>query len=787
MTDQNPDSPEPSVNPQDPDFKPSGNRPAQNAHLSTPGALNQDFQASDEATDFLGLGEELAGPAAPAPVPEAVAQVQPAAQAQPVVAPAPAAAPQDTDQSWLMRMQPGEDGADELLVSDGDEDEEPFEAELEDSESVHASWVEDEGSTPAKSQVPRIAAALLVGVLGMTAVYVVRSGGGEVPEGVALSPESNSTANYRPDLAAPGTVSDLPVDLELASVESGPSSTSKPAETAAETVAEVSDETGSAPLSLGSTAATTAEFSEPEPALEVPAEVALTTTEGAAGEGSFEAPLAETPGVVVPAWDAGETGLDTNTVAAETTADDSTGEQTANIASFEEMLVILRGPDPDPVQDDQFADAEGYEFADDEGDEFAPVSTAGLAGGAAPSAWNPDAGEWAEDSVVDAGEELDSEPLTPEAESFEPDSLAAAEPEPFEPEPVVEAEPEAFEPEPVAAAEPEAFAPEPVAAAEPEALDPEPVAVAEPEAFEPEPEPVAAAEPEAFEPEPVAVAEPEAVQPNPVAVVAPDTAEPAGPAVFGPVLPSGVDLAELESSAPEVTETVGRTRVTQLDSAEVLLPKGSSMMRTPTQAELKGIWKEKTVPTQAIAGPNKVLTPFVGRVRVLLTGDEIFEGALYSVGEGRIVLDTKYGRMGLDGARIVSLAQLDNPGEPAIGEAADGRDESIGKRVSAKTPGGTLFGRILARDGDKTTLATDDGARVTIPSHLVTVVSESPVVALLREADESADEESEQPPDDESAAEQADESEEPTVEQPAPEPSPEPEPAPAPAPAPDGR
>ena len=49
--------------------RPEGNRPAHNARLSTPGAMGAgSVPAGEGAGDFLGLGEELGVPAAPAAV-----------------------------------------------------------------------------------------------------------------------------------------------------------------------------------------------------------------------------------------------------------------------------------------------------------------------------------------------------------------------------------------------------------------------------------------------------------------------------------------------------------------------------------------------------------------------------------------------------------------------------------------------------------------------------------------------------------------------------------------------
>jgi len=198
MSEHQSDSPEPSVNPQDQEFQLGGNRPANNAFLSTPGALNKSWEASDGAADFLGLDAEFG-----------------AAEEAPAASVSQNAEIEGADQTWLMKM---EESGDALVVSDG-EDEDPEEEQEEQEEEeyaeedpVHASWVEDERPVRARSMLPRVAAGLLVGVLGMTAVYVVRSGGGEVPAGVEVAAAGGEVVALDfPDdrLPDPGLLADL--------------------------------------------------------------------------------------------------------------------------------------------------------------------------------------------------------------------------------------------------------------------------------------------------------------------------------------------------------------------------------------------------------------------------------------------------------------------------------------------------------------------------------------------------------------------------------------------------
>ncbi len=143
---------------------------------------------------------------------------------------------------------------------------------------------------------------------------------------------------------------------------------------------------------------------------------------------------------------------------------------------------------------------------------------------------------------------------------------------------------------------------------------------------------------------------------------------------------------------------------------------GRSHLRLANDEDLAGIWEGKTVPLDAVEKSVRLLTPQVGRVRILIHGGEIFEGRLYAVGQSQLWLDTELGRMSLEARRMATIEHLTSPdGTPALG--AKGSQELEGlPRVRVRTLGGVLYGRLIGRDERNVTLVTDGGARITIES-----------------------------------------------------------------------
>jgi hypothetical protein len=156
----------------------------------------------------------------------------------------------------------------------------------------------------------------------------------------------------------------------------------------------------------------------------------------------------------------------------------------------------------------------------------------------------------------------------------------------------------------------------------------------------------------------------------------------------------------------------------------------NSRLRRASADDLAGIWEGSTIPTESIGSTTRMLTPAVGRVRMILYGGEVFEGRLYAVGQSKIWLDTELGRLALVSDQVQKLEQLASPdGTPVLGQA--GSETLAGlPRVRARTPGGMFYGKVTSNDGKSVTLITDEGARITLDAPIIEPVPASRTVIV---------------------------------------------------------
>ena len=136
-------------------------------------------------------------------------------------------------------------------------------------------------------------------------------------------------------------------------------------------------------------------------------------------------------------------------------------------------------------------------------------------------------------------------------------------------------------------------------------------------------------------------------------------------------------------------------------------PVGSLRLATPE--ELAGIWPGDTVPMEALDGENRLLTPGVGQVHVIMKTGDIFDGRLYAIGAGQVWLESAVGRLALEANRVgtISLVTM---------EEEDGKKVEDLPRMRVRTPGGIFFGKVVAHEGDRVTLLTEDGGKITLVS-----------------------------------------------------------------------
>jgi hypothetical protein len=158
----------------------------------------------------------------------------------------------------------------------------------------------------------------------------------------------------------------------------------------------------------------------------------------------------------------------------------------------------------------------------------------------------------------------------------------------------------------------------------------------------------------------------------------------------------------------------------------VLLPDSEMPFRMASAEDLRGVWAGATIPVDRIDLDERLLTPAVGRVRVVLNSGEVFDGGLYAVGERKVWLQFAHGRMALLSWQIEKIEHLDGPADtPELGSAESARMAGL-ERVRVRTPGGVFYGKLLNQTGDQVTLLTGDGARISLANARVEPAGNSP-------------------------------------------------------------
>ncbi|MFT7667850.1 MAG: hypothetical protein ACI8X5_000535 [Planctomycetota bacterium] len=137
-------------------------------------------------------------------------------------------------------------------------------------------------------------------------------------------------------------------------------------------------------------------------------------------------------------------------------------------------------------------------------------------------------------------------------------------------------------------------------------------------------------------------------------------------------------------------------------------------LREASEVELAALWLDAGIPVEAISKTDRVLTPNVGRVRVVLADGEIFEGELYAVGKKRVWIETNLGKMALMDWQIDRVEHiLTSEGSAVLGE--NGSQDLAGlKSVRVTTVGGVFYGKLLSQVADEVTIVTEAGARISL-------------------------------------------------------------------------
>jgi hypothetical protein len=211
--------------------------------------------------------------------------------------------------------------------------------------------------------------------------------------------------------------------------------------------------------------------------------------------------------------------------------------------------------------------------------------------------------------------------------------------------------------------------------------------------------------------------------------------------------PSPTVVASPVGDAVAVTEPgrESRTQVVRVEDMLILPEELGDRIREASASDLAGIWQGASIPFDAIEADSRLLTPSVGRVRVILGGGEIFEGQLYAVGGKKVWLDTELGKMALLSWQVHRIEHiLDADGIVTLGE--DGSQDLAGlERVRVRTPGGVFYGMVIDRSDEAITLITSEGARITLRDAVVEPAGKS--LTRLVDATGALEEEPEEKPE----------------------------------------
>lgn len=179
-------------------------------------------------------------------------------------------------------------------------------------------------------------------------------------------------------------------------------------------------------------------------------------------------------------------------------------------------------------------------------------------------------------------------------------------------------------------------------------------------------------------------------------------------------MPSAGSYAPDPSGSPELAAdplSTTEPRILRKGSHAEATPAKSPVggLRLASPEELAGIWPGDTVPMDALDGETRLLTPGVGQVHVIMKTGDIFDGRLYAIGTGQVWLESAIGRLALAGKRVQAITLVTS-------EEVNGKTVEDLPRMRVRTPGGIFFGKVVAHEGDRVTILTENGGRITLVS-----------------------------------------------------------------------
>ncbi len=141
-------------------------------------------------------------------------------------------------------------------------------------------------------------------------------------------------------------------------------------------------------------------------------------------------------------------------------------------------------------------------------------------------------------------------------------------------------------------------------------------------------------------------------------------------------------------------------------------------------------WSGTEVPMHALHAEEVLLTPRVGPVRVVALEGETIEGRLHGMGQGYVWMENNLGRMTVPARRVERIERID-PGQYRDHQKS-AMDFTKLPKVRVKAPGGTFVGYQLTRDGNRITIRTEKGHKMTLVSDEITTASSFRPVGIKR-------------------------------------------------------
>ncbi|HPF13560.1 MAG TPA: hypothetical protein PLJ12_04780 [Planctomycetota bacterium] len=144
-----------------------------------------------------------------------------------------------------------------------------------------------------------------------------------------------------------------------------------------------------------------------------------------------------------------------------------------------------------------------------------------------------------------------------------------------------------------------------------------------------------------------------------------------------------------------------------------------------------GHWLGTEVPMHALHGDTVLLTPNVGPVRVIAKDGETIDGRLHGMGQGYVWLENNIGRLTVPARRVERVERID-PGQYRD-DKKSALDYTKLPKVRVKVKGGVFVGYELDREGNRITIRTEKGYKMTLVSDEITSANNFRPIGIRRD------------------------------------------------------